>query len=107
MSTALVTGATAGIGNAFARRLAADSYDRVLVSRGVERLEALAAELRTSYSVQVEVLVPDLAEDAGCRTVEVRLDDRDRPVDVLVNNAGFTVNKRFLLGDIDDEERML
>jgi short-subunit dehydrogenase len=107
MSTALVTGATAGIGNAFARRLAADSYDLVLVSRGVERLEALAAELRTSYGVQVEVLVADLADGAGCRTVEARLDDRDRPVDVLVNNAGFTVNTRFLLGDVDDEERML
>ena len=107
MSTALVTGATAGIGNAFVRRLAADRYDLVLVSRDEQRLESLAKELRTTYGVQVEVLAADLAEDAGCRSVEARLADRDRPVDLLVNNAGFTVNTRFVSGDIDDEERML
>jgi uncharacterized protein len=107
MSTALVTGATAGIGNAFVRRLAADRYDLVLVSRNQERLDELAAELRTSYGVQVETLAADLADDAGCRTVEARLDDRDRPVDLLVNNAGFTVNRRFVSGDVEDEELML
>ena len=107
MSTALVTGATAGIGNAFVRRLAKDRYDLVLVSRDESRLEALATEIRTAHGVAVEVLAADLAEDEGCRRVEARLADRDRPVDVLVNNAGFTVHKRFVTGDIDDEERML
>jgi len=107
MSTALVTGATAGIGNAFVRRLARDRYDLVLVSRDTDRLESLAAELRTTYAVQVEVLAADLAETDGCRTVEARLGDRDRPVDLLVNNAGFSVNSSFLRGDVEDEERML
>jgi len=107
MSTALVTGATAGIGNAFVRRLAADRFDLVLVSRDSERLEGLAEELRTAYGVDVEVLVAELADDDGCRTVEARLDDRDRPVDLLVNNAGFSVNRRFVTGDVEDEERML
>lgn len=107
MSTALVTGATAGIGNAFVRRLAADRYDLVLVARDTERLERLAGELRSSYGVQVEVLAADLADDAACAAVESRLGDRDRPVDVLVNNAGFTVSRRFVSGDLEDEERML
>ena len=107
MSTALVTGATAGIGNAFVRRLAADRYDLVLVSRDADRLEALAGELRTSYGVMVEVLAADLAEDDGCRVVEARLSDAAHPVDLLVNNAGFSVNRRFVTGDVEDEERML
>lgn len=107
MSTALVTGATAGIGNAFVRRLARDRYDLVLVSRDEQRLESLAKELRATYAVEVEVLAADLAEDSGCRAVEERLADAQRPVDMLVNNAGFSVNHRFVTGDIEDEERML
>lgn len=107
MSTALVTGATAGIGNAFVRRLARDRYDLVLVSRDEVRLKALADELTTAYGVDVEVLAADLADDQGCRAVEARLGDASRPVDVLVNNAGFAVSRRFATGDVDDEDRML
>jgi short-subunit dehydrogenase len=106
MSTALITGPTSGIGNAFARRLAADGLDLVLVSRDGTRLEELAVGLRATYSVEVEVLVADLVDDEGCRSVEKRLSD-GTPIDLLVNNAGFSLNKRFLTGDIEDEEAML
>ena len=107
MATALITGATAGIGHAFARRLAADRHDLVLVARDRDRLESTAKELHTSYAVDVEVVVADLAADDGCLLVEDRLADSTRPVDLLVNNAGFSVNRAFLRGDVDDEERML
>ena len=107
MTTALVTGATAGIGHAFARRLAADGHDLVLVARDKQRLESTAKELHTSYDVDVEVLAADLTDDDGCRCVETRLADASRPVDLLVNNAGFSVNRGFVRGDIDAEEQML
>jgi short-subunit dehydrogenase len=106
MSTVLITGPTSGIGNAFARRLAADGRDLVLVSRDAIRLEELAVGLRSTYGVDVEVLVADLVDEEGCRSVEKRLAEGS-PIDLLVNNAGFSLNKRFLTGDIDDEEDML
>src|SRR4051812_35579580 len=107
MSTALVTGATAGIGNAFVRRLAADRYDLLLVSRDEARLEELAGELRTTYGVRVDVLAADLAADAGCRLVQAPLADPAQPVDLLVNNAGFSLGARFIGNDVEDEDRML
>ena len=106
-STALVTGATAGIGHAFAEQLAARGDDLVLVARDVERLEKVAAELRASYGVEVETLPADLVEPDQLARVEARLGDRDRPVDLLVNNAGFGLKQRFLDNPVDAEQAML
>jgi len=107
MPTALVTGATAGIGNAFARRLAASGHGLVLVARDAAGLDETATVLRQTYGVDVDVLPADLCDRAQTERVAARLRDGDRPVDFLVNNAGFAVGKPFLRAEIDEEERML
>ena len=104
MSTALVTGATAGIGLEFARQLARGRYDLVLVARNTTRLETVAEELQASYSVGVEVLTADLTRPEELATVEERLADRSRPVDLLVNNAGFGLKESFLVNPIEVEQ---
>ncbi len=104
MSTSLVTGATAGIGHEFAVQLAARGDDLVLVARDTARLELVAADLRASYGVAVEVLSADLTDLDQLRRVEARLADRDAPVDLLVNNAGFGLKGGFLDNDIEVEQ---
>jgi short-subunit dehydrogenase len=104
---ALVTGATAGIGLEFSHQLAGRGHDLVLVARDGARLEEVAGSLRASYGVGVEVLVADLVDRVGLARVEARLADRDRPVDVLVNNAGFGLKNRFLDNAADEEHAML
>lgn len=95
--TALITGASSGIGAAFARRLAADGYDLVLVARRAERLQALATELRP-FGVRVEVLPADLAQDEAIGRVAARI--RALPdLALLINNAGFGVSDKFTEAD--------
>ncbi|NKY32440.1 SDR family oxidoreductase [Nocardia speluncae] len=87
--TALVTGASSGIGAEFAAALAVRGHDLVLVARSAARLESLAAELRGRHGVEVEVVVQDLAEPGAAERVVTELAARGLSVDVLVNNAGF------------------
>lgn len=103
MTTALVTGATAGIGAEFARQLAARGHDLVLVARDTARLESAATQLRAS-GVAVEVLPADLADDDGCARIEWRCGEG---VDVLVNNAGLGTKGAFHEVDRDSEEHLL
>ena len=95
----LVTGASAGIGAAFARELAARGHDLVLVARRAERLHALADELRRSHGAQVSVLPADLADPAAPRQLFDALQKQGLAVDWLVNNAGYGVPGTFEASD--------
>jgi uncharacterized protein len=102
MPTALVTGGSAGLGAAFAHRLATAGYDLVLVARDRHRLEQVAASHRRNHGVSVEVLAADLTEPAALVAVERRLADATRPVDILVNNAGVESEGEFVDVDVRD-----
>jgi short-subunit dehydrogenase len=96
---ALITGASAGIGAAFARAYAARGYDVALVARRVERLEALGAELSARYGVQAYAIAADLSLFEAHLPVMAALAERGRHVDALVNNAGFGVAQTFTAVD--------
>jgi short-subunit dehydrogenase len=105
MTTALVTGPTAGIGRAFAERCAREGLNVVLVSRDSARLEVLAEELRAEFGVQCEVMVADLTSQFDVERVAERLGRGD--IRMLVNNAGFGLRSTFVESNVDEEQRML
>jgi short-subunit dehydrogenase len=101
--TALVTGASAGIGRAFAEGLAIRGYDVVLVARDAARLADLAGELTRAHGINAESLAADLLTAGGLAAVDARLRDPDHPVDLLVNNAGIGTFGRFAELDVEGE----
>ncbi|MEK6648876.1 MAG: SDR family oxidoreductase [Actinomycetota bacterium] len=105
--TALVTGATAGIGASFARLLASKGYNLVLVARDEARLHENALMLQTDFGVTSEILRADLANTQELKLVEDRIASITDPIDVLINNAGFGINKSFLLSNVDTEQQLL
>ncbi len=107
MPLALITGASVGLGAEFARQLAASGHDLVLVARDGVRLERARRELSARHGVMVDVLLADLGTDDGCASVERRIADTDRPVDLLVNNAGIGIYAAFGKTALADEERQL
>ena len=102
---AVVTGASAGIGRAFTHALADRGHDLVLVARDTDRLEALATELRDAYGAAAEVLGADLSDPAELATVEARVADPDRPIELLVNNAGFGTVGKFVSLPLEREQQ--
>ncbi|MBA2678250.1 MAG: SDR family oxidoreductase [Ktedonobacteraceae bacterium] len=93
--TALITGASSGIGHAFAHALAARQMNLVLVARSEARLQALATELAQQYQIHAEVITSDLSQDNAAQSLQHEVERRELVIDLLINNAGFATNGRF------------
>jgi short-subunit dehydrogenase len=104
-SWALVTGATAGIGESFSRLLAANNYNIVLVARDLPRLQERATALEAKFGISTHVIQADLATDDGCLKVEKYI--AENQIDVLINNAGFGTNKAFTMSALEVEQQLL
>jgi short-subunit dehydrogenase len=104
--TALITGASSGIGATYAERLARRGYDLLLVARDQARLEALAARLREESGVGVEVLRADLTQRADLAAIEQRLRD-DSSITLLLNNAGVAFNGTLAEADPDGLDTLI
>jgi len=103
VATALITGASSGLGEEFAWQLASAGRDVVLVARSADKLSEMAQLLAGATNVAVEVLVADLSTPEGTAAVAERIADPDRPIDLLVNNAGYGLKAGFLATDVADE----
>lgn len=105
-TTAIITGASSGIGATYAERLARRGYDVILVARNKQKLEAVAERIRKSHDVRVIVLAADLTKDADLAALEARLSG-DESISVLVNNAGFGGAGTLLESDIGKMAEMI
>ncbi|MCZ7497343.1 SDR family oxidoreductase [Agrobacterium tumefaciens] len=105
-TTALITGASTGIGAAYADRFARRGHNLVLVARNQERLEGVASRLRVETGVSVDIVRADLTDTDDLAVVETRLRDDDR-IGILVNNAGFSLPGGFLQQSPGDVARLI
>ena len=104
--TALITGASSGIGATYAERLAQRGYDLLLVARDLPRLQALSARLTEQYGVKVEALKADLTDKTDLQAVSQRL-RTDKAISTLINNAGMAMNGQLADADLDTVDRMI
>ena len=107
MATALVTGATAGIGFSYAQLLANEGFDLVLVARDLPRLNKVAKELAKAYGIKAETLKADLTKPFQLAKVEKRLASNSKPIEVLINNAGFGIKDSFVDSALVKEQELL
>jgi len=106
VKTALITGASSGIGAAYAHELAAQGYDLILVARRADRLQALASEIRQDHDTGVEVLVGDLTRPLDMERVEERI-AKCKALTLLINNAGFGIRGMFIETDMNKNLNMI
>src|SRR5579872_7406171 len=104
---ALITGASGGIGESFARVLAAKGCDLVIVARSEEKLKHLASELHGTHGVRVEVIPADLSTRQAATELAGQLQQRNLPIDLLVNNAGFGARGEFWKLSLDRQSEMV
>jgi short-subunit dehydrogenase len=105
-ATALITGASSGIGLELTKLLAGDKHRLVITARRIDALNQIAENAR-SRGVQVDALHADLATDVGARDLVAAINDRGIAVDILINNAGFGTHGRFWENDVDQEQALL
>ena len=96
---ALVTGASAGIGTEFCRQLAAKGYQLVLIARRLDKLQAVAEELKTKHSANSLIITADLSKTDACASIVQQLEEHDIHVEYLVNNAGYGLPGSFHVPD--------
>lgn len=107
MATALITGASGGLGEEFAKLCAQDGNDLVLVARNKEKLTALGESLAKAYGIRATVIAADLSIAGGVRTIVDELNAKNCSVDILINNAGFGAYGLFAETDFTQEKSLI